>query len=191
MKYRKLRIAWSAAWGVGCFLMIVFYVRSYTWLDELSYSDGKGTAFLVQSNSGSIFVGQATNWMSRAGWQRRTLGHAPRPAKLGLWMSYPEVRLYFPYWFLAPTAAMLATSPWAYRSRWRFSIRTLLIVTTVMAALLGGLVAFDRAMVAADRVNVKEAYMAGRISLDVARNYTDEDVDRWPKPYENSSPPAP
>jgi len=30
MKYRKLRIAWSVAWGVVCLLLVALWVRSYS-----------------------------------------------------------------------------------------------------------------------------------------------------------------
>ena len=33
MKYRKLRIAWSVAWGVVAVLLIVLWVRSYWWAE--------------------------------------------------------------------------------------------------------------------------------------------------------------
>ena len=33
MKYRKLRIAWSAVCGIVCLLLIVLWVRSYWWRD--------------------------------------------------------------------------------------------------------------------------------------------------------------
>jgi len=29
MKFRKLRIAWSVAWGISCVLLVVLWVRSY------------------------------------------------------------------------------------------------------------------------------------------------------------------
>jgi hypothetical protein len=35
MKYRKLRIAWSAVCGMICLLLILLWVRSYWWHDRL------------------------------------------------------------------------------------------------------------------------------------------------------------
>src|SRR5437763_4883145 len=35
MKFRKLKIAWSVFWGLGCVLLVVVWVRSYTWIDEV------------------------------------------------------------------------------------------------------------------------------------------------------------
>jgi hypothetical protein len=40
----------------------------------------------------------------------------------------------FPHWFPALLAAVLAASPWI---KWRFSVRTLLIGMTIIAAILG------------------------------------------------------
>jgi hypothetical protein len=190
MKHRKLRIAWSVAWGIACVLAIWLCVRSYTWLDDISYLGNNAGPLLIQSNSGVIRGGYYSDWGCRPGWTQRTLGHAPRRAGFESVFSSTRVSLGCPYWFLTPALAMLAAIPWAQQNRWRFSVRTLLIATTVVAALLGGLVAFDRAMAARDRINIKELYMAGTISLDFARKYTDEDVDRWPKPPANSSPSA-
>ena len=34
MKYRKLRIAWSVAWGVVAVLLCVLWVRSYWWAER-------------------------------------------------------------------------------------------------------------------------------------------------------------
>jgi hypothetical protein len=42
--------------------------------------------------------------------------------------------LLFPHWFLLLLFVALAAAPWTY---WRFSVRTLLIATTLLAAVLG------------------------------------------------------
>ncbi len=190
MKHRKQRIAWSVAWGIVCVLTLLLCVRSYTWLDDISYLGNNAGPFLIQSNSGVIRGGYYSDWGCQPGWTRRTLGHAPRHADFEAVVSSTRVSLGCPYWFLTPALAMLAVIPWAQQNRWRFSVRTLLIATAVVAVLLGGLAAFDRAMVAHDRILIKQLYMAGTMSLDVARKYTDEDVDRWPEPPGNNSPPA-
>jgi hypothetical protein len=33
MRFRKLRIPWSVAWGIACVLLVVLWVRSYWWSD--------------------------------------------------------------------------------------------------------------------------------------------------------------
>jgi hypothetical protein len=45
-----------------------------------------------------------------------------------------EIDFGIPYWFVASLAAALAAAPWL---EWRFSLRTLLIVMTVLAIMLG------------------------------------------------------
>jgi hypothetical protein len=45
-----------------------------------------------------------------------------------------------PYWFLVPLAAAFAIGPWVKRFKWHFSLRTLLIATTLVAVLLGAIV---------------------------------------------------
>jgi hypothetical protein len=48
---------------------------------------------------------------------------------------------YFPHWLLAVIMGLLAGVPWL---RWRFSLRTLLIATTFIAAVLGLIVYFAK-----------------------------------------------
>jgi hypothetical protein len=43
----------------------------------------------------------------------------------------------FPYWFLVLVFGGLAISPWTTRPKLRFSLRTLLIATTLVAVALG------------------------------------------------------
>jgi hypothetical protein len=35
LKSEKLRIAWSVCWALACVLLIVLWVRSYWWFDDL------------------------------------------------------------------------------------------------------------------------------------------------------------
>ena len=46
----------------------------------------------------------------------------------------------FPYWFLVLVFGGLAISPWTTRPKLRFSLRTLLIATTLVAVVLGMIV---------------------------------------------------
>src|SRR6478609_241719 len=38
MRFRKLRIAWSVGCGIACVLLIVLWVRSYWWFDNVNFS---------------------------------------------------------------------------------------------------------------------------------------------------------
>ena len=37
MRFRKVRIVWSVAWGIACVLLVVLWVRSYWWTDSIEY----------------------------------------------------------------------------------------------------------------------------------------------------------
>src|SRR5689334_7673711 len=41
MKYRKLRIAWLAMWGLLTVLLLVLWVRSYWWIDVIDWFGSK------------------------------------------------------------------------------------------------------------------------------------------------------
>ena len=56
----------------------------------------------------------------------------------------PTYRVNSPHWFLVMDAALLALLPWVRHLRWRFSLRTLLIATTLVAVVLGLIVYFAR-----------------------------------------------
>jgi hypothetical protein len=49
---------------------------------------------------------------------------------------FGDVELFLPHWFLMLVSAWLATV-FAFKRTWRFTIRTLLIATTLIAAALG------------------------------------------------------
>src|SRR4029079_14162774 len=73
MKYRKLRIAWSVAWGVICLLLIAMWARSYTRWDHPFGSLGPWHYFDANSIRGLLFVaivkhspGATIPWTSRS-----------------------------------------------------------------------------------------------------------------------------
>jgi branched-subunit amino acid ABC-type transport system permease component len=45
-----------------------------------------------------------------------------------------------PHWFIAGFFAAFAATTWVRQLRWRFSLRTLLIATTLVAVVLGAIV---------------------------------------------------
>src|SRR5262245_7567786 len=55
MKYRKLRIAWSVAWGVIAVLLCVLWVRSYWWMDAAFRASATNVVH-VTSLSGEIIL---------------------------------------------------------------------------------------------------------------------------------------
>jgi hypothetical protein len=144
MKFRKLRIAWSVFWGVACILLIVLWVRSY-YAEDILNAQFPTRTFSSWSFRGKTVVTTATY---------------PGPFKVNI-TSFPadhpivgtshpnnEIGLGFagvsyhggffitiPLWFPVLVSMVLAALSWLSRSC--FSLRTLLIATTLVAVGLG------------------------------------------------------
>jgi hypothetical protein len=112
MKYRKLPIAWTVAWWILAVLLVVLWVRSYS----LSYKSQEGQRFIslngwlaIMDNSEYASAGDTDNGIP------------------------------IPYWLLTLPIIVIAINslrPWRDGLR-RFSLRTLLIATTLVAVMLG------------------------------------------------------
>lgn len=138
MKYRKLRIAWSVVCGIACVLLIVLWVRSYGGSDVV-YRQTTTTRTVFSSAVGvigvsrSIFEAVLPAW----GWNRiELMPGGPMPT----WEFRSDnngTRLRFPHRLPIAISGVLAVAPWIRQLRWRFSLRTLLIATTLVAVVLG------------------------------------------------------
>ena len=142
MRYRKMRIAWSAVCGILCLLVIGLWVRSYWRADYLLVRISATQMLIASSHWGSTAV-------SIESWR-----HPPIPDAGYLGCPANRVRK-GPYWFyksgpadnrlgipiphlsLTILMAILAAVPWIRR----FSLRVLLIAVTLFAAFLAILVA--------------------------------------------------
>jgi hypothetical protein len=156
MRFRKLRIAWSVVWGVVCLVLIVLWARSYRMSYDL-YSWWPTTALEVQLNldsgwfeaDGTRFDTSKTmlNGMQLANDERRvwfTTGKpAARPAtwRFALrriptthWNLILKMRMWLPTMF----CVLMGSLAWLRRLR---TLRTLLIATTLVAIVLGLIVA--------------------------------------------------
>ena len=136
---RPLRIAVSVVSGICCVLMIVLWVRSY-WRRDLISGHTTNRWFVIESVSGHVALmsqndasGISTTW--------RFDSWGPHTRRFGVRIND---HLVVRYWSLAFSFAVLAVTPWlsallanASQARWRFSLRTLLIATTLVAAVLG------------------------------------------------------
>jgi hypothetical protein len=153
MKYRKLRIAWSVAWGALCLLLLALWVRSYLQRDNLSWAGASSpNEVQVASHRGSITLVRSPY-----------SGNLPRGLYLWAQAAVPTEGLVEPqilrkwgvgsrqvgggigvsmsYWLPTTLFTILAAAPWRPR---RFSLRTLLIGMAVVAVLLGLIVALNR-----------------------------------------------
>jgi hypothetical protein len=140
MKHRKLRVAWSVAWGVVAVLLVVLWVRSYWWMDVVRRV-GSGSSAEFRSNGGSIFIFYETPlyWLPSpprgSKWEFTSYLASPRWHRV----LAAESSIRFPCGLTVLLAGLLATVPWIRWSR-RFSLRTLLIAITLAAIGLGTIV---------------------------------------------------
>jgi len=139
MKYRNLRIAWSAFFGILCLLLIVLWVRSYCFIDALYLELSKSRCLILDSIQGLFLFGvfprstmpPNTNW-----W----LGFFE--LEPGMQVIPPTKFITIPIWSAVLICATLALAPWMSLAK-RFSLRTLLIATTLVAVVLGILTISD------------------------------------------------
>lgn len=137
---RGQRIAWSVVWGILCLMLIALWVTSYWWRIGLSSGTYQGFYTYVGSNNGYVYYhrlllakpGVTTGWQWGVGW-------ADRSHRTYTWQISPRqttIIVPYPYFvpIVGPAFATLTIIPWL---RWTFSLRTLLIATTLIAVVLG------------------------------------------------------
>jgi hypothetical protein len=136
MKYRKLRIAWSATCGILCLLLVALWVRSCWRHDVIFRTNANSQVIGAASVSGTLFLQRADvdPGIFSQGWHYKQM-----PGKLYFegftWKSSPAYFLIgVPIWFAIVLGLAGSTLPWL---PWRFSLRTLLIAMTLVAVLLG------------------------------------------------------
>jgi len=134
MRYRKLRVAWSVVWGVLAVLLIALWVRSYYRADKLwriySVVDSG-----VESEGGTLSYWHRTDVSGANGfpWHH----DAPYPGTPVYQFAYTNEGQVFaiiiPIWLPLIVIAPLGALSWVRR----FTTRTLLIATTLVAVVLG------------------------------------------------------
>jgi hypothetical protein len=172
MKFRKLRIAFSVTCGIACVLLILFWVRSYSFDDEFT-ADVWNTKFGLGSKLGRVTLSVSRHmiapglrwhvgtrrlqtdepnftWKAPVSsgiaqflthidpdWWKEDRGYE-RTYGFGIARGAPArfVIVSMPHWFPILLATAAAISPWITWTR-RFSLRTLLIGTTLVAIALG------------------------------------------------------
>jgi hypothetical protein len=159
-RFLKLRIAWSVFWGVAALLLTALWVRSYNqsdWIYAFRANDwhhlrsvnGELVLQIIrQPNSmrkWGIASAPASEFLdSPYGWNSRMI----RPQHEGCGFAFfisPKISAYaIPHWFFVLLFSTLAAVPWLVSMRWRFTLRVLLIATTLVAVVLGLAVYFLR-----------------------------------------------
>jgi hypothetical protein len=131
--------------------MIALWVRSYWWMDNFQKTPAPGRLIQLVSIEGQVIFETHTDtldfkedtmhihwsWPLFEKWQQ-----IEDPAfRLSYDDQWPEtLQIRFPYWFAVLLVAASAAAPWIRHFSLRFSLRTLLLATTLVAAVLGLLV---------------------------------------------------
>jgi len=128
----------SALCLIACVLLIVLWMRSYTHIDSIAGTISNSRQLELQSMKGRCFVLLVDS-------SQRPIGSFARYSVLDLenlkylTFNYAVLgskidRLWVAHWILILISASVAALPWI---RWRFSLRALLIATTLVAVVLG------------------------------------------------------
>jgi len=144
LRFRRPRIAWTVGWGLLAAILIVLNVWSCWWWDRC-YVQGKQFGAQINSDAGRvvIVVGPREPTVTAV-----ITGHlaSSGPADpfydndiLGFYFKreLASLRLDIPYWFIVVIVVVIAASPWLPWWSKRFSLRTMLIATTLIALVLG------------------------------------------------------
>jgi hypothetical protein len=150
MTYRKLRIAFSAVYGILCLLLIVMWMRSKYWVDQVFVPVAHSTYVGLGSMPNAFGVGLA-NKSPTGTWEMLNMPTSDWLAVGGSSVTWSGARTFIisnegailPYWFGVLLSATLATIPWFHWSK-RFSLRTLLIAMTLIGLILGTIIATTR-----------------------------------------------
>jgi hypothetical protein len=131
-------------------LLVVLWVRSYSSSDWIERLDKAKLQTSIGSSAGTLICSQV-DWASQPGgvvapynWRyTATKPFFPTKSHWVDWSNRPGVfRVAISHWLLIPLVAALAAATWL---RWRFSLRSLLIATTLVAVGLGLIVWMTRA----------------------------------------------
>ena len=146
MRFRKLRIAWSVTCLIACLLLIAMWVRSYWVIEAL----GRGSRTPSETTKTTVFSNHGTLEFSRRTVQT-TQEKFPVPDKWTygtvrpqfatkykfFWLlTNKEFMIQFPTWLPVILIAPAAAIPWL-GLKWKFTVRTLLLITTLVAVVMG------------------------------------------------------
>jgi hypothetical protein len=160
MKHRKLRIAWLVAWGAVCLSLLTLWMRSYWRTDFIRVRWGLFEYdYLAASGEIGMTVSDARYWPSRASILASSSPtmYSWEPDRAHPYINLLGFRLRHyilpggsddtfevPFWLAALTTGIAGILPWLSWST-RFSLRTLLIATTLVAVGLGLIAWLSRA----------------------------------------------
>jgi hypothetical protein len=143
MYHPKLRIAWSVAWGLAAVLFAALCVRSFWWCYGYSLPRMGRVVLVATSLRGDIMLCWSENPYDADGGYFTSCPaneYAGREYFSGrdYWFRFESgsqaFSIFLPMWVPIVMSVGLGVSPWL---RWHFSLRTLLVATTLIAVGLG------------------------------------------------------
>jgi hypothetical protein len=141
MGFRKLRIAWSVVWGLITVLLIVLWLRSNYLLDDIYVPLGPSSYLHASSVANHVGIGLGNSSPSGTwfwgtlvvrDW-RALVGDTP-PEVVNHTIGIDHRTLVMAIWLPALLSCVIAVCPWLPL---QFSLRTLLVATTLVAVVLG------------------------------------------------------
>jgi hypothetical protein len=126
--YRSARITWTVCCGIACVLLIVLWVRSYRTLDAINIVGGHRFWLL----HGYVYIDETFEVVARGTKisTQNLFGYSIQLIGIPLGKASPRgFGNKVPVWALIIAVTALAAVPWIRR----FSLRTLLIATTLVA----------------------------------------------------------
>ena len=140
---RLLRIGWSAGWAIACVLLIGLWMRSYSAIQTADSTLPSLKRILTQSQ---LRLAESRN--SHSGVSTAEIAVLEERVIKGQQVleeyqaqlrgkQKPQLMRVAIYHSISLLCAALAAAPWLC---WRFSLRTLLIATTLVAVVLGVIV---------------------------------------------------
>ena len=131
---RGLRIAWSVWWGILCVLLVVLWVRSY-FRQDVVFLDRVPVAIQLSTYKGTITYLRVDNpFGNKKGSWSAFSTPIPTMFQLPRYSYFDRNCSRAPLWIPVLGCIPLGAASWV---RWKFSLRTLLVATTLIAVVLG------------------------------------------------------
>jgi hypothetical protein len=143
---RLLRVSMLVTSGILCCLLVALWVRSYYYLDQFSWplSTTRGIEFVsLQGKVRCSTLRLLPAYFQLSAWGLESMGSGSWPAKDEIeeskwgstFVSPLDFSMWMPYSALVLVGMAVAVAPWI---KWRrFSVRSMLVAVTLVAILLG------------------------------------------------------
>lgn len=157
MRFKKTRVVISSLFGILCLLMIALWARSYTSGIALFVQISKTRVMLVGSELGGVYFSTADNSSGDRFYEVRTsavdeqtqnrwksLPWSARVFQFKVFRGLAVTSILLPHSLFVTATLLASIAPWLSYLHWRFSVKTVLIVTTLIALLLGWIMYFTQ-----------------------------------------------